>query len=178
MREKSESIQFKLSSDKSLPSVMQDPQGGYALVFDGTAMRVQVELNAAQARTLGLLCLQHFPDIEPRYAISGEDEAYRLPARRIAFFDDRALQVLLRELCSEDLIVFLWYMKDAELAKRMLRNMSHRAAQMLLADLAAFSARGNPDKVPLSMLIPARQAVLRVLDVVDRLQQEGQILSS
>lgn len=164
-----------MSASGVQPTLAKDEQGGYALKVALPALRLALQLDAAQVRALGLMCLHHFPDVEPRYAVPAEEDAYRLPARKIGLLDDRAIQTLLRETSAEALIAFLWYMKDAALAKLFFRNMSQRSAQMLLDDLTSFSGRGNPDSAALAYVEGARRSTLEILDIVGRLQADGQI---
>ena len=94
----------------------------------------------------------------------------------IGLLDDRSLQVLLREVQSDDLLDFLWYMKDGEIAKRVFANLSQRAAEMLFDDLELRYGHLNPDTVPQVYIDKARAALLRILESFDQLQAEGQIL--
>jgi len=90
-----------LSVQGIAPQLRKDEQGGFSLCFDLPGWCAAFALDAAQVRALGLLCLYYFPDIEPRYAVPSEEEAWRLPARKIGLLDDRSLQILLRETQSE-----------------------------------------------------------------------------
>lgn len=157
------------------PTLTKDAQGNFSLQLDLQTLQLALRLDAAQVRTLGLMCLHHFPDIEPRYAVLVEEDAYRLPARKIAMLDDGSIQILLREIRSDALIDFLWYMKDPELAKLVFRNLSQRAAQMLFEDLESRHGGRHPDSAPQVYVAQARDATLGIIGIVDRLCDEGRI---
>jgi flagellar motor switch protein FliG len=80
--------------------------------------------------------------------------------------DDRAIQLLLREVQSETLIVALKGTSDA-LRDKIFKNMSQRAAEMLRDDL---EAKGP---VRLSEVEAEQKEILRI---VRRLAEEGQIV--
>jgi flagellar motor switch protein FliG len=82
--------------------------------------------------------------------------------------DDRAVQLLLREVQSETLIVAMKGTSDA-LKEKIFKNMSQRAAEMLRDDL---EAKGP---VRLSEVEAEQREILRV---VRRLAEEGQIVLS
>ncbi len=84
----------------------------------------------------------------------------------VAELDDRAVQLLLREVQSESLIVALKGTSEA-LREKILKNMSARAAEMLREDL---EARGP---VRLSEVESEQKEILKV---VRRLVDEGQIV--
>jgi flagellar motor switch protein FliG len=80
--------------------------------------------------------------------------------------DDRAIQLLLREVQSETLIVALKGTSE-ELREKIFRNMSARAAEMLREDLEA--------KGPVRLSeVEAEQK--EILKIVRRLAEEGQIV--
>jgi flagellar motor switch protein FliG len=79
--------------------------------------------------------------------------------------DDRAIQLLLREVQSESLIVALKG-ADPALREKIFKNMSNRAAEMLREDLEA--------KGPVRLSeVEAEQR--EILKIVRRLADEGQI---
>ena len=80
--------------------------------------------------------------------------------------DDRSLQIILREIQSESLILA---MKGAspELREKIFKNMSQRAAEMLREDL---ESRGP---VRLSEVEAEQKEILKI---VRRLSDEGQIV--
>lgn len=166
-----------LSAHGVVPQLEQDAQGNYSLIFDLPGCRAAFALDGAQLRTLGLLCLHRFPDIEPRYSVPEEDEAFRLPARKILLFADAAIQVLMREIQSTDLIAFLWYMGDEEIAQRVLGNLTARAAEMMMDDLEKRYDHLDPNKLPQRYADEGRAATLKVVAAMDRLMKDGLIKS-
>ena len=80
--------------------------------------------------------------------------------------DDRAIQLLLREIANESLIVALKG-ADAELRERIFRNMSQRAAETMREDLE------SKGPVRLSEVETEQKEILKT---VRRLADEGQIV--
>ena len=138
---------------------------------------VELQFDTAQIHTLGLLCVHHFPDIEPRYAVASESEAYRLTALRLLLADDRSIRILLREVHCETLINFLWYVADGELTKKFFRNMTQRAAELVFDDLEQRYCNLDPDKASMFTVKEGWEAILDVVKIYDRLADEGQVLS-
>lgn len=167
---------IQLSADGLLPKLEKDELGNYFLILDIPDQPVQIKLDSSQVRTLGLLCCHYFPNLEPRFVVPSEEEAYRLPARALVYLDDRSIQLFLREVQSESLIYFLWYMKDPKIVKKIFKNMAVRAAQMLTDDLQAkFEQLNDPDQATLVVIEEGRAEALEVMKILDRLQSEGQI---
>ena len=100
-----------------------------------------------------------------------EDLAQKIADQMFTFddlmkLDDRSVQVLLREVQSDSLIVALKG-ADPELRERIFKNMSQRAAETLREDLEA--------KGPVRMSeVEAEQK--EILKIVRRLADEGQIV--
>jgi flagellar motor switch protein FliG len=134
-----------------------------------------LELTPAALQSLVMQCLALMPSIEPRYAIPDLAEAHRRPARILLEFDDRSIQLLLREIQSDTLIEFLWYMKDGELIKRILDNMSKRAAEMLMDDLNEAWFGKNPEKVLDVFARRGQAAIAEIMSVCEKLIAERQI---
>lgn len=164
-----------LTASGLMPQLAKDENGGFALTLELHGLKVVLEMDEMQVRSLGLMCLHHFPFIEPRIVVPTEEEAFRLPARSIGQLEDRSMQLLLREVQSDALIDFLWYMKDAELAKLVFRNLSQRAAQMLFEDLEGRYGRLNPDTASVTKVEQARASTLEIVAIYNRLTAEGQI---
>jgi flagellar motor switch protein FliG len=80
--------------------------------------------------------------------------------------DDRGIQLLLREVQSETLVVALKG-TNAPLREKVFRNMSQRAAEMLRDDLE------SKGPVRLSEVEAEQREILRI---VRRLAEEGQIV--
>lgn len=145
----------------------------FLLRFDLGSDSVSAELTPAALQILGLQCVALMPQLGPQYTVASVEDACRLPARLLNELDDRSIQRLLRELQSDSLIDFLWYMKDAGLIKLMLRNMSERAAEMLMDDLNTQWRGKNPDQALATYARRGREAVQDVMAVVRRLIAEG-----
>lgn len=137
--------------------------------------RVVALLSPAALQVLGLQCVAHLPSLAPQFAVPDAEEAHRLPARWLKELDDRSIQILLRECQSDTLIDFLWYMKDADLLKLMLRNLSQRAAEMLMDDLDTTWRGKNPDRALAPYAKRGRDAVQEIMTIVRRLADEGQL---
>lgn len=167
---------FQISAAGTAPQLLRAEDGGFSLRFDLPGGQAAFALNAAQVHTLGLSCLHHFPDIEPCRAVSSEDEAWRQPARIIGLANDYALQLLMRETLSDDLVAFLWYMKDAALARRIFANLSERAGELLFQDLDEGYGALHPDTAAPNHIEKARAATLTIVDTFNRLAAAGQIL--
>ena len=165
---------FTLTASGLMPKLAKN-ENGFALTLELQGMKVVLEMDEMQVHSLGLMCLHHFPFIEPRIVAPTEEDAFRFPARSIGELEDRSMQLLLREVQSESLIDFLWYMKDAELAKRVFRNMSQRAAEMLYDDLERRYGRVNPDTASVARVEQARASTLEIVAIYNRLADEGQI---
>lgn len=146
--------------------------GNYQLEFNTESGKSRVNLSPNEMQNIGLQCLLYFPWLEPSVKIKSLAETYRMPAKKIRLLGDRPIQLLLREIQSETLVDFLWFMKDADLTKLIFRNMSSRAADMLFDDLRFKYFGKNPDKIYSD---DGKQAVQDVLDAVNRLIDENQI---
>lgn len=156
------------------PTVARRDSKTFEIVFDSPDANVSViQLSEHQLRTLSLLVLNHLPDIVPTIAVPDENEAYRLPARKLALLDNRSMQRLIRELEVDTLETFLWFMNDDAVANKFVNNMSAVAGQMLVEDLRMRYAEHHPDQVPLAYVNSARPAVEQVLDIYSRLVRDG-----
>lgn len=102
-------------------------------------------------------------DFDPEIAQKIQDEMFTFD--NLSDLDDRAIQLLLREVQSESLIVALKG-TNPELRERIFKNMSTRAAEMLREDL---DAKGP---VRISEVESEQKEILKI---VRRLADEGQI---
>lgn len=166
---------IKFSALGNAPQLHKEEQGGFSLCLGLPGLRVEFALDEAQVRALGLLCLHHFSDIMSRCAVPLEDEAIRQSARILGLVDDRSLQVLLRETLPNDLTAFLWYMKDAEIARRIFGNLAARAGEQFFEDLQTRYGDQHPDTAPQAYVEKARAATLKIIDTFARLANEGQV---
>lgn len=159
---------------QAVPSLAKDGEH-FRLRFDVGTDSFTAVLSPAALQTLGLQCIAHLPALAPQMSVASVEDAIRLPARLLKELDDRSIQLLLRECQSDDLINFLWYMKDAELLKLMLRNLSQRAAEMLMDDLDQTWRGKNPDDTLAIHAKRGREAVEEIMTIVRRLIDEGQL---
>jgi hypothetical protein len=169
---------LRITLRNAMPSIVRDaaPNSENFLVrFDLGNDSVTAELTPTALQNLGLQCVALMPQLGPQYTIASVEDAYRLPARLLKELDDRSIQLLLRELQSDSLIDFLWYMKDADLIKLMLRNMSERAAEMLMDDLDRRWRGKNPDQALKEHAQSGREATQEIMAIVRRLIAEGQL---
>jgi flagellar motor switch protein FliG len=114
--------------------------------------------------TLEASVANHIREVDPDLAQKIQDKMFVF--ENLLDLDDRAIQLLLREVQSETLVVALKGTNDA-LREKIFKNMSQRAAEMLRDDL---EAKGP---VRLSEVETEQREILRV---VRRLAEEGQIV--
>lgn len=149
----------------------------YVLHVEQGEVKVNIDLSATDFESLvrqGQVLIPS-PNLEltqPEVAASWRESAW--PLQRLS---DNAWRLLLREVQSESLLYVLWYLKDVELAKAVLRNMSLRAAAMVTDDLIVKFEGRNPDNVPQedSRVRDARGCLKEMLAALNRLVEEGQI---
>jgi flagellar motor switch protein FliG len=106
----------------------------------------------------------HLREADPELAQQIQDKMFVF--ENLVDLDDRAIQLLLREVQSETLVVALKGTSE-ELRQKVFKNMSQRAAEMLRDDL---DAKGP---VRLSEVEAEQREILRI---VRRLAEEGQIV--
>jgi flagellar motor switch protein FliG len=106
----------------------------------------------------------HLREADPDLAQKIQDRMFVF--ENLLDLDDRAIQLLLREIQSETLVVALKGTSE-ELRQKVFKNMSQRAAEMLRDDL---DAKGP---VRLSEVEAEQREILRI---VRRLAEEGQIV--
>lgn len=125
--------------------------------------RVAAEILNFMAGAMETSVLANVRDFDPEIAQRIQDEMFTFD--NILELDDRAVQLLLREVQSESLIVALKGTSE-ELREKVFKNMSQRAADMLRDDLEA--------KGPVRVSeVEAEQK--EILKIVRRLADEGQI---
>lgn len=168
---------LRIRLDEVIPTVHFDAEAGrYRLCLESRGDdEVCALLNPAELQALALQCLAVMPEIEPKYTVAGVEEAFRRPARILKLYDDRAIQLLLREVHAETLINGLWYMKDRELIQQVVRNMSQRAGEALVEDLTTTWSGKNPDTALEAHARLGRKAVLEIMALLRKLIDEGQI---
>lgn len=160
----------------TLPELKSTEGGGFDLSLRTVSGTLHFRLSADTVHVLGLQCIAQRPALAPEYTVASVEEAYRQPARILKRLDSRSLQVLLRELHEDIVIDFLWYMKDADLIRQILANLSQRAAEMLMDDLSLRWYGKNPDTTLVSQADRGRKAVLEVMDIARQMAEAGQIL--
>ncbi|MBK7001905.1 MAG: hypothetical protein IPH35_18635 [Rhodoferax sp.] len=104
-----------------------------------------------------------------------ENATWREAAWPLFRLDDKGLQCLMREVSSDKLIYTLWFLKNLEFARKVIANMSARAGACLTEDLVQRFSGKNPDVASAEDTQNAHACLREVLDVVLRLQAEGQI---
>jgi len=114
--------------------------------------------------TLEAAVTSHIRELDPELAQKIQDKMFVF--ENLLDLDDRGIQLLLREVQSETLVVALKGTSDA-LREKIFKNMSQRAAEMLRDDL---EAKGP---VRLSEVEAEQREILRV---VRRLAEEGQVV--
>ena len=125
--------------------------------------RVAAEILNFMPTALETTVIATVRDFDPEIAQKIQDEMFTFD--NVNDLDDRAIQLLLREVQSESLIVALKG-ANVELRERIFKNMSSRASEMLREDLEA--------KGPVRISeVEAEQK--EILKIVRRLADEGQI---
>lgn len=159
------------------PQLTQINENEFLLQIDSEDVELSLTLNAFQIQTLGLKCVHYIPDVDLRFAVAAEEEVYRLPAKMISQLEGREIQTLLRELQSDEIKQFLWYMKDSkDIVQKFLNNMSQRAKEMMIEDIDDYYNALHPDSAPLKHTIKARKATEKLLNLVHHYQQTGEFL--
>lgn len=114
--------------------------------------------------TLEAAISSHIREVDPELAQKIQDKMFVF--ENLLDLDDRGIQLLLREVQSETLVVALKGTSET-LREKIFKNMSQRAAEMLRDDLEAKGA------VRLSEVEAEQREILRI---VRRLAEEGQIV--
>lgn len=168
-------MQIKLTNPKTFIRKVND---AYILTFEEDSNVFEVELTDINMKAFGLTAIATCPILNPEIVLDSELDAVRYLAKPLFELDDRSIQLLLREVQSDTLIYFMWFIKDEELIQTIFRNMSQRAGEMLADDLLEISTRyGNPDseRVKKTVLRDAMDSTKYIVSVYNRLSDEGQI---
>ena len=136
---------------------------------------IKLEMSPSVLINMALALLPYVPNLDPQYVDVLEDDPVRVQAQFIKHYDNRSIQILLRECQSDSLIDFLWYMNDGDLIKLFFRNMSQRAAEMLFEDLQVKWGTKNPRKCYKTDIQHGRLAVQDILTNTYKLIQEGSL---
>ena len=143
------------------------------LTLEGRAVRARLSPTALQV--LGLQCVTHLPDLTPRFTVASIEESYRQPAMLLKYYPDRQIQRLLRELTSDCLIDFVWYMDDEAILDMMTNNLSKRAAELFLDDLEDTWGGKDPNNALEFEVRRGREAVMQVMNTLQRMVDEGAV---
>ena len=155
------------------PSAMRDLNEVLSQILTGTdklkkSARGGVEAAAEILNNLGATVeasiTSHIREVDPDLAQKIQDKMFVF--ENLMDLDDRGIQLLLREVQSETLVVALKGTTES-LREKVFKNMSQRAAEMLRDDL---EAKGP---VRLSEVEAEQREILRI---VRRLAEEGQIV--
>ncbi len=159
---------------QAVPTISKEGEH-FQLRFDLGHDSFTVLMTPVALQALGLQCIALVPATAPEMSSKSVGDAVRQPAHLLKKLDDRSIQILLRESQLDTLIDFLWYMKDAELLKLILRNMSQHAAEMLMEDIDQSWHGKNPDNTLDANAKRGREAVVTTIATVRRLIAEGHI---
>jgi hypothetical protein len=164
---------IELSISKAV-ALLSDEYSGFTLELcaGNNDINVKLNLDLHQVRTIAMLCLQHVPDIDPRFASLTELELIRLPAQGIKNLDDRCIQQVMREIQGDDLIELLWIMNCKDLTVKVMKNISIRAAEMLLDDMSA-KFNTPPEKSLAKQIECGKSAITKISEILDRMEAEG-----
>lgn len=155
------------------PSAMRDLNEALSQILSGTdklkkSARGGVDAAAEIINYLGATVeasiSAHIREVDPDLAQKIQDKMFVFD--NLIDLDDRGIQLLLREVQSETLVVALKGTSDP-LREKIFKNMSQRAAEMLRDDL------DSKGPVRLSEVESEQREILRV---VRRLAEEGQIV--
>ena len=155
------------------PSAMRDLNETLSLILSGTdkvkkSARGGVDAAAEILNNLGATVeasiTSHLREVDPDLAQKIQDKMFVF--ENLMDLDDRGIQLLLREVQSETLVVALKGTIEP-LREKVFKNMSQRAAEMLRDDLE------SKGPVRLSEVENEQREILRV---VRRLAEEGQIV--
>jgi flagellar motor switch protein FliG len=126
-------------------------------------IKTVAELLNFMGSTIETATVESIREFDPDLAQQVIDQMFTF--ENVNSLDDKAIQLVLREVQSESLVVALKG-ADAELRDKILKNMSQRAAEMLREDLE------SKGPVRLSEVEAEQKEILKI---VRRLAEEGQI---
>ncbi len=158
----------------------QEFPASYTLQFKqnnelGSLEVVDVELSPADFEALLNQGRALIPSKQITLTGPQENATWREAAWPLFRLDDKEWQILLREVATDKLIYTLWFLKDLELARKVIGNLSVRAGACLTEDLVNHFGGKSPDDAPARETQTAYECVRETLDVLARLQAEGQI---
>jgi len=176
IQKNSERLYISLNAVTDTSLTYNPKDNTFWLQFEGSDEVVTVTLTPEALQTLALKSIVRLPELDTPHRVATDTEAIRQPARMLLRYDDRSIQLILREIQSDTLLAFLWFMKDAVLLKRVLANMSRRAAEMLMDDLQQDWAGKDPDDAGQVLALKSGiEAVTNMLAICHRMTEEGQL---
>ena len=167
-----------LRLNNAWPELAPAADGDYCLRFYSAEKdTVQLRLDAATLEELGRACLPHLRPLVPERTTPEAEAPFREPAYFLKELEDSLIRMILREMPSDTLIFFLWYMKDEELIRKVMNNCSERAARMLMEDLfARHGDSGDPDHALKYLAECGRETVREVMALVMCLAEESRAI--
>ena len=155
---------------------LEKGDGRYVMKFSKSESEITIELRWPDFEALIQQGQALLPLQEERRATEVEvARAWRKSLGILKRLDDRAWQVWLREIQSDTLIMALWYLKDRDIAKAIMRNCSKKAAEQLIDDLDNRYHGQDPDEARLEKLSGHQGNLIDMLSFLYRLADEGQI---
>jgi hypothetical protein len=157
----------------------QEFPASYTLQFkqDNELGSVEVEVEFSPADFEALLNQGRALIPSPQITLTSpqENATWREAAWPLSRLNDNEWQFLIREISTDRLIYTLWFLKDLELARKVVANMSARAGACLTEELVQRFGGKSPDAAPARETQTAHECLREMLDVLARLQAEGQI---
>ena len=148
----------------------------YTLSLEKGETYADVELSSTALNALVLQSEALLPRPEIRLTDSEAEHTWRNSAWILKQLSDRDWQLLLRECQCDSVLYLLWYLKDRELARTVMRNYSLRAAAMLTEGLVSRFSGQDPDLASNEMRREGRDQLMATIALVHRLNDEGQIV--
>lgn len=136
---------------------------------------VEVELSPADFEALLNQGRALIPSQQITLTSLQENASWRQAAWPLLRLTGMQWQILMRNINTEKLIYTLWFLKDLELARKVVGNMSARAGAHLTEELVQRFGGKSPDNAPARETQTAHECLREMLDVLARLQSEGQI---
>lgn len=156
-----------------------EPAGHYLLRFRPAEYKsdpviIEITLDAEALARLGKACLDSMPPLTRTAERTSPDVeiSFRAKATFLNKLDDLTFQSLIGELSTEQLACFLWYMQDAALTEKLMRNCPRLARESLQQDLDHCQELGDPDQAFLTDAESGREAVNLVLETVTRIAEK------
>ena len=147
----------------------------FVLTCTQQGVEISMTLSEMSMRALATQTGDLLPPLKFALTRSEIEASFRQSGERLLSLDDRAWQILLRQVSSDILTKALWYLKNREIAQAVLRNVSTRVIVILLEDLNDRYYGQDPDTVFEPFAIQGREAVAEILGILGNLQLQGRI---